>query len=197
MSAEDFSSYTSRILTAGDYPDEETACAALDRAIYDAGIFQSHSQVAGTYAYRPHFKKHSDPKIDRILIPKKNLIDAGWQCGIVGIEVKRSNKELGPAISQMLDYMTADWTLPDKGGITVRLGYCFLFPLDRIGFDTASIFNQNRLGQALIKYHPQNEKFRLQFFSGEQSLLYYYFNHDEAERLCVNGKPAGSKRGSR
>ena len=192
----DFSTGEPSIVTCGDYPDEAAACAAFDQAVHASGIFKIYSEVPGSYAYRPHFKKQSEPRIDRILIPNKILLDAGWNCGIVGVEIKRSGVRIGPVISQIGDYLQADWTLPDCG-FTVRLGFCFLFPLERLGNDIASVCQQNRIGQVALKYPPYNEHFRIQFFSGEQSLIIYYFNHAEPDRIRVNGKPSGQKRGSR
>ena len=55
--------------------------------------------------------------MDRVLVPMRKLKEAGWSYGVIGIEAKRSDIKIGPAISQCLDYGRSLFEL--AGGVRV------------------------------------------------------------------------------
>jgi hypothetical protein len=181
--------------TCGEYSTEKEACAAFDKVMEDSGLFKVLTEVQGTYIQVPHFKKYDGkPRIDRLLMPNKKLIEAGWKYGAIGVEIKKSGVKVGPPLSQLLDYMSAVWTGPH--GIKVILDYCFLFAMEKTGHALGSIMAQNHIGAACLRYPPHSEYYRLQFFIGEQAILEYYPNSDRIE-IKHNNLGFGRKTGSR
>src|SRR5688572_3034249 len=56
--------------TSGSFSTEEHAVAELDRIIEQSGLFRIHREVRGRYVNgRPNVEE-TQPRIDRILIPK-------------------------------------------------------------------------------------------------------------------------------
>ena len=180
-------------LTCGSYGYEKDAEAAFDAVAEQSGLFTIYKEVPGVFIQPPAFKNHKGKlRLDRVLIPKPKLRDAGWTQGVIGVEIKRSGQKIGPFISQMLDYMRCVWISPI--GVKVILDYCFLFPAEKTHNEIASILAQNRIGTACLRYALGNEYYRLQFFCGEQSRLYYYINEDKIEVKNLSfGKKAGSR----
>lgn len=180
-------------LTCGSYQYEAEACAIFDQTVEESGLFGVHKEVGGVFVQPPHFKNYRGKlRLDRLLIPKRKLMDSGWTGGAIGVEIKRSGTKIGPPLSQMLDYMRV--ALVPPFGVKLLLDYCFLFPADKTHNEVASIMAQNRIGTACIKYPPHNEHHRLQFFCGEQSRLIYYIKQD---RLEIGNLSFGKKAGSR
>jgi hypothetical protein len=90
--------------TTGGWADEGLAVADLDRRLDACGLFQVCREVRGQYVQPRYRAEEKQPRIDRLLIPKMRLIQAGWEYGVVGIECKCSGKKLGPIVAQCLDY---------------------------------------------------------------------------------------------
>lgn len=92
-------------------------------------------EVTGWYVSQRCRVPAKQPRIDRILLPTRELRNAhGWSIGPVGVELKREGEKIGPAVCQCLDYSHA--VFPVTGGLTCVTG------------DLASVMVQNRIGWA-------------------------------------------------
>ncbi len=114
------------------------------------------------------------------------LKEAGWSYGVIGIEAKRSDIKIGPAISQCLDYGRSLFEL--AGGVRVWLDWVFLWPLDKQHEALASVMAQNRVGSR------SGTTGLLDLFVGEGRVL--QVGHDgsiDVGRGVTYGKRAGSR----
>jgi hypothetical protein len=179
--------------TNGSYERETASCEGFDDAVLRTGLFRVHREVHGSYLFiLPEKNTAGACRIDRILVPTEKLTKAGWDQGLVGVELKRSEKKLGPLVSQMLDYKRACWSLP--GGAQAVLSWVFLFPCARTHNELASLMAQNRVGTCSLDYPESSEWHQLSFFCGEQSVLVCYLNQDRVE---VKNTDLGRRVGSR
>lgn len=173
--------------TIGDFANEDLAKADFDRRIELSGLFKSYSEVEGYYVQPRVGADEQQPRIDRLLIPTKSLIDDGWTYGIIGVECKQSGRKLGPLISQCLDYSRAVYTLRDSK-ISVVCSWIFMWPTDSVYGDLASVMDQNRIGCAI--WRPGDG---LQLKTGSCNMLIAKPN----DRPNVGKVRCGSKVGSR
>jgi hypothetical protein len=180
-------------LTCGNYASEQDSAKAFDEAVERSGLFKIWREVTGENIHPlPGIKSKDGYRIDRILIPTDKLKAVGWKRGFIGIELKKSGVKAGPAISQMFDYLHCAWSSPEN--YRVLIDYCFLWPLERCGNAAASIMAQNRVGGCCLRYPPENEFHRLQFFLGEQSLIVHYLNQGKTEvKNLIIGSGTGSR----
>lgn len=131
--------------TAGNHVAEAACWADFDGAMERlSDYFGVLREVTGWYLQQRANCPPKRPRIDRILTPRKQLRDAGWDIGPIGVECKRSGEKLGPAISQCLDYQRA--VFPINGGCTVNLEWVFIWPSPIIPGDIGSIMAQQRIG---------------------------------------------------
>jgi hypothetical protein len=114
---------------------------AFDEFWKDNPYFTIKKQVIG-YPIQPRpgveIKKG---RIDRLFIPRSEVIKLGWKFGAFGVELKYLVK--GRAICQAEDYSRMVWQLPY---MKVVLDYVFCFPLGKLGGPLASIMAQNKIG---------------------------------------------------
>lgn len=136
-----------QILTGGEFETEALAWEHFDSVLGKCQAFAVHKEVRGEYLQPRLATEDKTARIDRILIPRKEAIDAGWTDGAIGIEGKRSNMKVGRLISQAMDYSRCVWEL-DRGvpGLLLMLRWVFIFPSDTQFGDVASIMCQNRIG---------------------------------------------------
>jgi hypothetical protein len=131
--------------TDGQWPDEAEAVRELDaRLARCAHIFLVHREVPGTYVQPRYRTVERQPRIDRLLIPKSPLIDAGWNHGVIGVECKCSGKKLGTIIAQCQDYGRAVFRTPNNFALVCE--WIFIWPLGTFAGDVASVMTQNRIG---------------------------------------------------
>jgi hypothetical protein len=179
-------------LTIGNYASEQDSAKAFDEAVERSGLFKVWREVTGENIHPlPNMNNKDHYRIDRILVPTDKLKASGWTKGFIGVELKKSGVKAGPPISQMFDYLHCAWKSPHD--YRVMIDYCFLWPLEKCGNVAASIMAQNRVGGCL-RYPPENEFHRLQFFLGEQSVIVHYFKDDRTE---VKNLAMGNRTGSR
>lgn len=128
-------------------------------------LFRVQKEVTGHYV-QPRFLaanvvdedgRVKRPRIDRIILPQRDLIEAGWRHGPFGVELKKSGEKVGPPLSQILDYTRAVWFLKDEKGIrngyNIMLDWCFLWPWDCGHGNVESIAIQNRIGGAYFDHY--------------------------------------------
>ncbi len=170
----------------GDFATEPDAMTELDRLIDESGMFRVFREVQGYYmAARPE-RQAKDARIDRILVPTKEMQHLGWTATI-GIEGKRSGADMGPAICQAIDYT---WAVFRCGSIYLYPEYIFLWPAEKATGVVASIMAQNRIGVA----RPPTKHRGLNFIYADTNVITFHADKD-AEIQQPPG--AGRKTGSR
>ncbi|HUT13281.1 MAG TPA: hypothetical protein VMY42_22530, partial [Thermoguttaceae bacterium] len=129
------------------------------------------------------------PRIDRLLVPRAPLVEAGWTHGIIGVEGKTSGMKAGRAICQTLDYSRAVFTLDERYVFArVMLEWLFVWPLDDIKGDVASIMVQNRIGHVSI-----NSQGDMVFGTGGTTAIRLGRDGTVFARTMAAGKKAGSR----
>jgi hypothetical protein len=156
----------------GGFENEANALAALDTLLMEySHVFSVHHEVEGRLLHhRANTEGSGKVIIDRILVPKRPLISAGWTLGPIGIEAKRSSaKGLGKAIAQAQDYSRAAFQMPESFCCaTIVLQWVFLWPVESMFGHVASIAAQSRIGAA------KPWKGGLRFDSNSQGLIKLY-----------------------
>lgn len=120
---------------------EDDLAAFLDAT----GLFRVFRQVVG----RPLWTACPGAgwvRCDLLLLASKRGLDAGWTHGPILLEVKRPDEPIGPAISQLMDYLRSSWLLPN--GVAVMANWGFVCPAQRVHGPLASVMAQNRVGTA-------------------------------------------------
>ena len=161
--------------------DVEDALAAFLEA---SGFFRVFRQVMGR-SLVSICGTGGRVRADILLLATRQAIDAGWREGPILFEVKWGGKPIGPAVSQMLDYLDCAWMLPN--GVEVLAGFGFLFPVPKQYGPLASVRAQNRVGTATL------EAGELNCYCGEQRVLTVW----EAGAMRVANLGIGRKFGSR
>jgi hypothetical protein len=85
-------------------------------------------------------------RCDVLLLASRRGLAAGWRHGPILLEVKRAGEPIGPALSQLLDYLRTAWLLPN--GVPVMARWGFVYPAERVHGPLASVCAQNRVGTA-------------------------------------------------
>jgi hypothetical protein len=112
--------------------------------------FRAYVEVPGRYiALRPGVERR-DPRADVLLLPTVDLVNRGWDHGIVGVEAKKPGEKAGKAVSQVLDYTLAVFSLPQ--GYEVSPKWWMLWHLEGMSGAAESIATQNRIGCACFTY---------------------------------------------
>jgi len=141
-----------QILTCGDYGTEEEGWADFDRLIeLHPDVFKVAREVSGWYVSQRMNTQAKTPRIDRILFPRKRLVEAGWTHGPIGVEGKTSKKKAGPAISQAMDYSRAVFQSPFGCHSRIMLEWVFVWPIREVKGAIASIMMQNRIGHVFAR----------------------------------------------
>jgi hypothetical protein len=136
-----------REVTSGSWATETEAARDLDERLNTIGCFRVFKEVRGYYVQPRVGCDDEQPRIDRILIPEKSLVEKGWMLGAVGIECKVSGKKLGPVVSQCMDYSRAVFTLPTNQ-IRICVSWVFIWSTLSIKGNLASLMAQNCVGEA-------------------------------------------------
>ena len=177
----------------GDWETEAEAAAELDRRLESSGMFERiYREVPGHYLARRPGRELKDARIDRVLVPGRKLRDAGWT-RTIGIEIKRSGEDIGPAIAQAIDYTYCTWHVR---GVDVWL-YCeriFLWPFKPQLRAIESVITQNGVGVLYDKVYSNAEWNRPLVFELERQVI--SVNSDWSIDKCVDTN-AGRKMGSR
>jgi hypothetical protein len=159
---------------------------ALDELIETSGHFMIYRQVRGSYLQPKLGQELKSPRIDRILVPKPQLIQQGWRHGPIGIECKKSGENIGRSIAQLLDYGRAAWLIEPTKGLWIMCQWLFLWPTPKTSGVLASILAQHRVGTA----EPHCDGLRLA--SGE-SVIGRFDRYGLHIGAGTNGLKAGSR----
>lgn len=169
------------------YATEAASAAALDEALAELNLFNVYAEVPGTLVQPRPGQVDKSMRIDRLLLPNDRLLGLGWRHGIVGIEIKRSDARLGPALAQAMDYTRAVWTLPGSY-FTVTAPWVFCFPFPKQHQDIASVMAQSRVGTAWA-----DQWTLLGLAAGEAVLLRATHTGEIRLGIANSGRKAGSR----
>jgi hypothetical protein len=136
----------SSMTTCGDFASEPEAWEFFDREAERSGAFKIYREVSGTYVQPRPGADTKGARIDRILVPTRKLIEAGWDQGPFGVEGKRSGLKVGKLIAQALDYSRCVWEI--QPGFLIMLRWTFVYPIAKPFGDLESVMAQNRIGWA-------------------------------------------------
>jgi hypothetical protein len=178
--------------TCGLYPTERESVGDLVAKV-NANHWVVHTEVQG-WLLQP--RSFSDGKlnlrVDVVLEPTEYLRMCGWHWGPVAVECKRSDFNIGPALSQIMDYTRCVWSLPNGFQVMSRL--CFLWHFKPPGGTVASIMVNNRIGGAFLREY-RRDRLVLMFNS---TVAYEDCEDDQTDRPRVaTDLRGGSKTGSR
>lgn len=169
------------------FASEAESAQAFDTIAESTGLFSMYKEVPGTLTQPRMGQRDKGVRIDRILVPTSNLIDAGWRSGIIGVEIKKNAEGIGPYLAQAMDYTRSVFLLPGSG-FQVVPAWVFVWPLPNQHGPVASIMQQNRIGNVTDETYG-----RLSFKSGEANIL--RVNNDWTVR--IGAQSMGQKVGSR
>lgn len=177
------------------WPTEAEAAYELDRRIalcVEKKVFErAFREVKGFYlAHRPG-REEKDARIDRILIPGSALRERGWS-RTIGIEIKKSDCDFGPAVSQAIDYTYCNWNVGHYWMYCERI---FLWPFAMPSGPLQSVMIQNGVGvvhSARFPGYPQAD--RLLMFRLER---YNIIILPDGELEVVEDVKSGTRKGSR
>lgn len=176
-------------LASDHWGTERDSAAEIDRLLTRwSAYFAVYREVQGRLLQPRVLQGRIDVRIDRVLVPKQPAVDGGWAHGAVGIELKRSDVPLGPAIAQAIDYSRSAWRIR---GVWLLLDAVFLWPVEKQMGPLASLMVDNRVGS--LDWHRGNG---LRFALGEEVILRLGIHDDAAAFICTDrgsGRHVGSR----
>lgn len=150
-SSANFTSPPDTAVTCGAWASEREAEDALVTFLLRSGLFHVYRQVAGRPLWTHCFQRTQDVRADVLLLPSAQLLRHGWTAGAIVVEVKRSGEKIGPACSQLVDYLNSLWWLPGTGGVGVVPAFGFLFPAHKQHGPLASVMAHQHIGTAVFR----------------------------------------------
>lgn len=184
------------VFTEGEFATEEAAWSFFDEWISRSEGFRVYREVEGRYVVSRPFSVQKSPRIDRVLVPTKKLVDAGWRYGPIGVEGKRSGHKVGKLILQALDYSWATFEI--MPGFHMWLESVFVYPLEMPIGDIASLMTQNRIG--CIRTRPGSKRCPITFQMGGTNVIELLLDcSSDVTQIEIHTKDmvSGHKRGSR
>lgn len=174
---------------------EEESAADFDRRVeicIRAGVFdRAFKEVRGFYLTHRPGREEKDARIDRILIPGPKLKERGWT-RTIGVELKRSDCDFGPAVSQAIDYTYCNWNIGDYWMYCERI---FLWPFAMPGGPLQSVMLGNGVGVVHSSRYPgYPQADRLLMFTLERNQIVVL---PDGELEIVVPTKSGTRKGSR
>lgn len=179
--------------TIGNYATEKESVAHFDELIERTGLFTVKSEVDGYLLHPRPGAKFKEMRIDRLLLPKLQLTALGWKRGAIGVECKRSDMKVGPALAQATDYARTVWVSPENG-LMIMTGYIFLWPLDEINGTVHSMMQQQLVGGVYLRNDEFDGEALLFHLGSRNCILEYKF---QTGKLFLGNSKSGRKAGSR
>ncbi|NBW12842.1 MAG: hypothetical protein EBR82_32945 [Caulobacteraceae bacterium] len=175
--------------TQDGFPTEAESQKWIADFMRSTGVFCVYEQVVGYPIYRHHLQEQSNVRADVLLIPKSNVEDK-IRLGAIVIEVKKSGVAIGPAISQLKDYLNSVFIVDSLCEVGIIPTYGFVFPCYGQNSATASWMSHQHMGTIQIIEHSGN----VCFCSGEERLLEFFPNGGiRFYRQSRNGRKTGSR----
>jgi hypothetical protein len=173
--------------TIGDWETEAESASALDQRLEAIGLFRVYREVRGTLVHPRPGQKERAVRIDRLLVPNAKLMALGWIHRTIGIEIKASHINIGPAFGQAMDYTNSVFDL--DGLAWVMPSSVFLWPMEKTAGPLASFMGSSRVGSASTERWAH-----LKLALGSQVLLTHNAFNGSVDLGQVN---SGTKVGSR
>ena len=143
-----FKDLSDKTVATGNWDTEAAAQEALVNFLQKTGLFYIYQQVVGRPLSTCYFKKYQNVRADVLVLPSEKLIAQDCNGGAFIFEVKRPGKKIGPAISQLWDYLNSAW--PITGAVAIVPTYAFIFSAPQQFQTVSSILAQNHIGTAEI-----------------------------------------------
>jgi len=140
--------------TVGEYTTEKEAENAFDSSI-NTDLFFNEIEVKGRRLFDDKPKKEDteqNVRIDRILHPKKEAVNAGWIWGPIAIEIKKSNMAIGPILSQILEYRQSIFISKILRNTRILPLVFAIFPAKDISSDLHSLQENQIILSCHLKY---------------------------------------------
>ena len=135
--------------TCGYFSTEAIACEFFDKFMAGNQFFVPESEVQGRRLYDA---QPIDPaaswqglRIDRILHPTINAVQAGWQHGPIGVEIKKSGIKLGGVVAQVAEHRTTVFRSKLMNNTRIMPILFSIFPAERLLGDIASVCAQSNI----------------------------------------------------
>ena len=129
--------------TCGDFVTEEEACNFFDIQLEGGKYFDVEKEVIGRRLvdFLPCPPGHSGQKIriDRILHPTQYAIQNKWVWGPIGVEIKKSNMAIGPALAQVLEQRQTIFQSKKLGFARISILLHAIFPIRKLNQDLHSL----------------------------------------------------------
>src|SRR5574343_612871 len=176
--------------STGMWKTEAESASAFDERVRGTGMFRIYSERQGILLQPQVTQKDKTVRIDRILVPTRELLDLGWQLKTIGVEIKRSGKELREVLSQAVDYTRSVFDL--DGLAWVMPSNVYIWPMEKQGGPLASLMVHLRVGTASCGGSD-----RIKFSLGEE----VHFSDDthhgirvrDAAKVPRSGRRVGSR----
>lgn len=142
----------------GQWKSEKEAQDALVRWL--SPYFYIYEYITGYPLAKRYWQEiKNEIRADIILMPTPDLRNRGWQYGCIVVECKAPNEKLGPAVTQVMDYMRCAFPIPNFGGCAMIPTYGFCWPFKNQDGATQSIMAQSGLGVIHTDYyHTKGEQ---------------------------------------
>lgn len=150
--------------TSGSWATEAESASAFDRRIEALSLFRVYREISGTLIHPRPGQGDRSVRIDRLLVPTGRLLAMGWKHRTIGVEIKRSGVNIGPAFGQAKDYVNSVFDL--DGLAWIMPSFVFLWPMDKASGPLSSFMASSRVGSATFSGSDT-----LKFALGEEVLF--------------------------
>lgn len=175
--------------TLGLWATEADAAAEFDRRVELADCWYVEREVMGEYLQPKPMSDGRVCRIDRLLVPRQKLLDAGWRHGPVGIELEASRAKIAGPLSQAMDYTRAVWHRRSPPGFHQMLEWVFIWPWLGSKGNLQSIALQHRVGGV---YFSKNTY--LTFTDGSMNGLKCLYDGTLEVKAFTSGRRTGHRK---
>ena len=153
--------------TCGNFQDEISAENFFDNKLQNNPYFINEKQVRGRRLVdlKPVLGGSNGQylRIDSILHPTSLAVQAGWQWGPIGVEIKKSNMAIGPVLSQVFEQQQTVFQSKYLNRTRIIPIIFAVFPMNGISHDLHSI-QENQLILS-CHYHSYCKELKFQTLS--------------------------------
>lgn len=166
------------------FATEREASEWLFKFLTITKCFQIYREHPCTLLHKRHRQGYpAKLRCDFLLIPSSDAVKSG----VIVIEAKKSGVKIGPALSQLMDYLNCSFEV--RNGINVVPSYGFAFPCPPQHCAVASIMSHQGLGSCDI-----TRGLGIRFCLGEERVLEF---NQSGELIFTRESKSGKGVGSR
>lgn len=183
-------------ITLGDFDTEKRSHDEFARLVEATQCFRMwHEVTAKHIGELPHWRvDKSKMRVDFILQPTERLTSQGWpDDNWIIVECKKSGIAIGPAISQLIDYVRCEFEI---NGQLIRPTWGFVWPAAKQAHAIASIMAHQHVGTVSTEKlrRPGHSTPRADFHCGESRMMTIDLKRVD---VLVDNLRIGRKSGSR